>query len=95
MPGDGSCLFTSLDLAHSLVARVQRGEDAVIQQLLSIGVPQQHLRDIGFIGRHLRVRMVQEWQNDIDYYQGFVIEDLAQVSSSFLDNTQFSGSQCW
>ena len=88
--GDGNCLFTSL--AHSLVIRVNSGEQAIITQLLAIGIPEQHMRDIAYIRRHLRVRMVQEWNNHIDYYQGFITEDLALISHSFLDNSQFSGS---
>ena len=31
-------------------------------------------------------------RDNIDYYQGFITEDLALVSHSFLDDTQFSGS---
>ena len=33
--------------------------------------------------------MVQEY---IEYYQGFITEDLTHVSDSFLDSTQFAGS---
>lgn len=88
--GDGNCLFTSL--AHSLVIRVNSGEQAIITQLLAIGIPEQHMCDIAYIRRHLRVRMVQEWNNHIDYYQRFITEDLALISHSFLDNSQFSGS---
>ena len=88
--GDGNCLFTSL--AHSLIIRVNSGEQAIITQLLAIGIPEEHLCDIAYIRRHLRVRMVQEWNNNIDYYQGFITEDLALLSHSFLDDSQFSGS---
>lgn len=36
--------------------------------------------------------MVQEWNNNADYYQGFLTEDLAEVSHLFLNNGQFSGN---
>ena len=85
MLGDGNCLFTSA--AHSLVRRVNDGA-----QLLDIGIPEQCLCDITYIRRHLRIRMVQEWNSNIEYYQGFISEDLALVSHSFLDDTQFSGA---
>ena len=88
--GDGNCLFTSV--AHSLVRLVNDGEQPIITQLLHIGIPEECLCNITYIRRHLRIRMVQEWNSNIEYYQGFITEDLALVSQSFLDDTHFSGA---
>ena len=88
--GDGSCLFTSV--AHSLIQRIETGDASILQILLQTGVPEQHLKDPEYIVRLLRVRMVQEWNNNIEYYQGFLTDDLTAISHQFLDSSQFSGN---
>ena len=89
--GDGSCLFTSV--AHSLIQRIIDSRDAAILHILQqIGVPDQHAKDPEYIAKLLRVRMVQEWNNNMEYYQGFLTEDHATSSHHFLDSSQFSGN---
>ena len=90
--GDGSCLFTSV--AHSLIQRVQSGDSAVHQILSRLGVSESHFDNITYIRRVLRERMVQEWNNNLEYYQGFltVDVDLSAVSQEYLDDAHFSGS---
>lgn len=63
--GDGSCLFTSV--AHSLIHRVDNGDTSIPQFLLHfVGLPEQHLKDPEYIAKILRVRMVQEWNNNME-----------------------------
>lgn len=88
--GDGSCLFTSV--ASTLVRRVEKKDTVVIQLLLQLGVPEVNLNDISCIGRLLRVKMVEEWIQNIEYYQGFLTEDLSDIAQDFLDSSQFSGN---
>ena len=59
---------------------------------MQIGVPEDHINDTEYIAKMLRVRMVQEWNSNIEYYQGFLTEDLAAISHHFLDTCQFSGN---
>ena len=65
MNGDGSCLFTSV--AATLISRVQNSDAAVLQMLLRLGVPEANLKDINYILRLLRTRMVEECHNNIEY----------------------------
>ena len=48
IPGDGDCLFSS-----GLIQRIQHGDDAIKQVLLSLGVPEGNLNDICTINRLL------------------------------------------
>ena len=36
--------------------------------------------------------MVEEWTNNIEYYQGFLTDDLNDIAQHFLDSSQFSGN---
>lgn len=90
VPGDGNCLFTSV--ANSLVQRSQSGDTAVLQILVHLGVPETQFMDIDYIQKLLRVRMVQEWNSNLEYYQGFLTVDLSAVSRDFLESSQFSGN---
>ena len=75
-----------------LTRRVDNGDTSILQILLQIGVPEDHINDTEYIAKMLRVRMVQEWNSNIEYYQGFLTEDLAAISHHFLDTCQFSGN---
>ena len=90
VPGDESCLFTSV--ANSLIQRVQCGDMLVSDIFARFGVPDEHFTDVEYIRQVLRVKMVEEWNVNTEYYQGFLTVDLTSVSQDFLDNTQFSGS---
>lgn len=67
--GDGSCLFTSV--AHPLIQRVESGDTSVLHILFQIGVPEQHVKDHEYIAKLSRFRMVQGWNNNIEYYQHY------------------------
>ena len=64
----------------------------MMQMLLRLDVPEANLKDIDYIRRLLRTRMVEEWQNNIEYYQGFLTVDLRDIAPDFLDTSHFSGS---
>ena len=48
--------------------------------LLSLGVPEMQLGDVEFLRKFLRSRMVEEWSNNLDFYQGFITNDLNAIS---------------
>ena len=63
---------------------MQGDDDAIKQLLLSLGVLEQSLDDIHIIIRLLHTIMVEEWDQNLDLYQGSVTEDLATVSNTYL-----------
>ena len=81
-------------LIYILLQRIQNGDIAIGQALIQLGVPETHLNDIEFIKRLLRIRMVQEWNSNLEYYQGFLTDDfdLSELAENFLDSSQFSGN---
>ena len=48
--GDGSCLFTSV--AHSLTQRIDSGDAVILQILLQIRVPEQHIKVHDYIANY-------------------------------------------
>ena len=90
IPGDGNCLFTSV--AFSLVQRIQGGDTVTRDRLLTLGVPEAHIKDVSYIGKLLRVRMVDEWNANHDYYQGFVTSDITTLADDYLQSGCFSGN---
>ena len=87
--GNGDCLFRSL--AYCLIYRMQQGDVAIKQQLVRIGVPEEHLNNLEYIQRLLRKRMVEEWQENTEYYQGYISDDLSILSQQFLQDGHFTG----
>ena len=87
--GNGDCLFSSV--AYCLIHRMEQGDTAIKQQMMKIGVPEVHLNDLEYIQRLLRTRMVEEWQQNVDNYQGYIIQDLGVVSRQYLQDGQFAG----
>ena len=61
--GDGKCLSTSI--AHKLVQRVKHGDRATTERLHLIGVPLCHFQDVNYIQRLLRIRMVEQWNDNL------------------------------
>ena len=82
--GDGNCLFTSI--AHSLVQRVKDGDHATTERLHLIGVPLYHFQDVNYIQRLLRIRMVEEWNDHLEYYQGFITADISTLTHEYLQS---------
>ena len=89
VPGDGNCLFTSI--AFSLVQRAQRGDTFTSEHLLALGVPANHIHDVNYVQKLLRVRMVEEWNTNQEYYQGFLTVDITTLTHEYLQNGHFSG----
>ena len=75
----------------SLLQRIQNGDIAIGRALIQLGVPETHLNGIKQL---LRIRMVQEWNSNLEYYQGFLTDDfdLNKLAENFLDSSQFSGN---
>ena len=48
------------------------------------GRPEMQLGDVEFLRKFLRSRMVEEWSNNPDFYQGFITNDLNAISQHFL-----------
>lgn len=69
---NGDCLFRSI--AYSLIYRMQRGDLCIQQCMARIGVPTEHMQNLDYIQRLLRMKMVQEWEENIDNYQGYISE---------------------
>ena len=89
IPGDGNCLFTST--AFSLVQLIQGGDAGIKAHMLLLGVPEMNLEDVEFLCKFLRLKMVEEWSNNLDFYQGFITNDLSSMSQHFLQDGYFSG----
>ncbi len=88
-PGDGNCLFTSV--AFSLVQNMQGGQTCIIERLLSLGIPQDHIQDVNYIQQLLRVRMAEEWNANQEQYQGFITEDISTLTHEYLQSGHYSG----
>ena len=89
VPGDGNCLFTSIALG--LIQRVQTGDESAIECLHTLGVSDENLQDVNYIQKLLRIRMVEEWNNNQEYYQGFIITDISTLTHEYLESGQFAG----
>lgn len=87
--GDGDCLFRSL--AYCLIYRMQRGDVAIKQQLIRIGVPEEHLNNLEYIQRLLRKKMVEEWRENTETHQGYIDENLSVLSQQFMQDGHFTG----
>ena len=88
-PGDGNCLFRSV--AVGLIHRLHHGDKDIEQVLLGLGVPRVSLNDVEYLQRLLRTLMVNEWQEHTDNYQGYLTEDLAPHSETFLQSGHYTG----
>ncbi len=77
VPGDGNCL--------------QSTDRTLIQRLSALGLPMEQMNDVNSIAQWLRTRMVKEWMDNTDYYQGFVTSDITDVAHQFLTSGQFTG----
>ena len=64
----------------------------MLEALRQIGVRDQQLDDLASLQRLLRVRMVEEWTNNTEFYQGFLTVDLPSVAQEFLTSGHFTGS---
>lgn len=64
----------------------------MLEALRQIGVRDQQLGDMPSIQRLLRVRRVEEWTNNTDFYQGFLTVDLHSAAQEFLTSGHFAGS---
>ena len=73
IPGDRNGLFTSV--AFSLVQRIQSGDAFIIKHLRDIGIHEIHMQDTNYIQKILRMQMVEEWNTNQEYYQGFLTVD--------------------
>lgn len=89
VPGDGNCLFTSV--AFSLVQRAQKGDTFTSEYLLALGVPADYIHDVDYIQKLLRVRMVEEWNANQEYYQGFIAVDITTLTQEYLQSEHFAG----
>ena len=89
IPGDGNCLFTSV--AFSLVQRIQSGDAYIIERLRDIGIHEIDMQDTNHIQKFLRIRMVEEWNTNQEYYQGFLTVDITTITHEFLQSGHFSG----
>ena len=69
--GDGNCLFRSVAFHQ-----IQQGHDAIKHHMISLGIPEEHLQNLEYIQRLLRTKMVEEWEQNIDHYQGYITQDL-------------------
>ena len=87
--GDGNCLFRSV--AFGLIHQMQQGDDAIKQHMISLGIPEEYLNDIEYIQRLLRTKMVEEWEKNIDHYQGYITQDLGTVTQQYLQDGEFAG----
>ena len=59
--------------------------------MISIGIPEEHLYDLEYIQRLLRTKMVEEWQQNLDNYQGYLHQDFSIVSQQYLQDGHFAG----
>lgn len=89
IPGDGDCLFRSV--AFGLIQIIQHGDKDIKELLLGLGVPETNLCDINYLQRLLRTRMVEEWEENVDQYQGYITDDLATISHTYLQSGQYTG----
>ena len=87
-PGDGNCLFTSI--AFVLAHRIRGGDATIRAHLRLIGVSDTQLEDVEFLRSFLRVKMVEEWSRNSDFYQGFITGNLDQISLAFLQDGYFT-----
>ena len=78
-------------LHNGLIHRMQQGDTALKQKMISIGIPEEHLYDLEYIQRLLRTKMVEEWQQNLDNYQGYLHQDLSIVSQQYLQDGHFAG----
>ena len=53
-----------------------RGDLCIKQCMARIGVPTEYMQNLDYIQQLLRMKMVQEWEENIDNYQGYLSEDL-------------------
>ena len=83
--GDGNCLFTSV--ASSLIMRIRNGDMTARDILRRMHINETQFHDLPSI---LRRRMVEEWNTNIDFYQGFITDDLSSISHQYLQSGQFS-----
>ena len=79
-----------MSIAFALIQQIEGGDAHVKAHLLSLGVPEMQLRDERFLSKFLRKRMVMEWHNNIDFYQGFITNDLTTEAQLFLEDGHFS-----
>ena len=89
IPGDGNCLFTSV--AFSLVQRIQSADAFIIECLHDIGIHEIQIQDTNHIQKILRIRRVEEWNTNQEYYQGFLTVDITTITHEYLQIGHFSG----
>ena len=89
VPGDGNCLFRSVALG--LIQRLKEGDKDVEQALLGLGVSQLNMHNADYLHTVLRTLMVKEWNEHTDHYQGFLNEDISNISETLLENGQYMG----
>ena len=82
-------MFTSI--AFSLIQRIQSGDTLTTQCSLALGVPVDHIQDLNYIQKLLRLKMVEEWNNNHEHYQGFITTDITTVAHEYLQSGQFLG----
>ena len=87
VPGDGNCLFTSI--AFSLIQKIQSGDTLTTECLLALGVAVDHIQDLNYIQKLLRVKMVEEWNTNHEHYQEFITTDITILAHEYLQSGQF------
>ena len=73
-----------MSIAFSLIQKLEAGDAHIIAHMLSLGVPDMELKDVGYLSKSLRTRMVEEWHNNLDFYQGFITNYLNALAQHFL-----------
>ena len=89
--GDGNCMSFYIHSTQPS-ARVKDGDRATTERLHLIGVPLCHFQDVNYIQRLLRIRMVEEWNDHLEYYQGFITADISTLTHEYLQSGHFSGN---
>ena len=70
---------------------MQQGDRDIQELMLALGMPETSLYDTNYLQRLLRTRMVEEWEANLDQYQGYITQDLVTVSHQYLQSGQFTG----
>lgn len=67
------------------------GDAFIIECLRDIGIHEIDMQDTNHIQKFLRIRMVEEWNTNQEYYQGFLTVDITTITHEFLQSGHLSG----
>ena len=67
------------------------GDAFIIECLRDIGIHEIDMQDTNHIQKFLQIRMVEEWNTNQEYYQGFLTVDITTITHEFLQSGHLSG----